>query len=44
MRNRLIHGYVDVDADRLWSTLSISIPELIERIKPIMHEGPPGEQ
>ena len=29
MRNRLIHGYFDVDLDRLWDTVVADLPPLI---------------
>jgi uncharacterized protein with HEPN domain len=29
MRNRLIHGYFDVDLDILWETVSRDVPSLI---------------
>ena len=29
MRNRLIHGYYDVDLDIIWSTVSEDIPPLV---------------
>ena len=35
MRNRLIHGYFEVDLDRLWDTVTSNIPELIAKLKPL---------
>lgn len=29
MRNRLVHGYFDVDLDRVWDTVTHDLPELI---------------
>lgn len=29
MRNRLVHGYLDVDLDLVWSTLTDDLPPLI---------------
>jgi uncharacterized protein with HEPN domain len=29
MRNRLIHGYFEIDMDRLWDTVTKNIPELL---------------
>ena len=29
MRNRLAHGYFDIDADILWKTATVEIPELL---------------
>lgn len=33
MRNRLVHGYEDVDHDILWDTIQIDFPPLIEMLK-----------
>lgn len=32
MRNRLIHGYDEVDLDVLWDTIKNDLPPLIERL------------
>lgn len=37
MRNRLIHGYFDVDLDRVWDTINVDIPNLINLLNPILH-------
>jgi len=29
MRNRLIHGYFDIDLDRVWDTIVEDVPQLI---------------
>ena len=29
MRNRLVHGYFDVDLDIVWNTLTVDLPPLI---------------
>ena len=36
MRNRLIHGYFDIDLDRLWDTVTVDLPLLITQIKPLV--------
>jgi uncharacterized protein with HEPN domain len=36
MRNRLIHGYFDVDLDVLWTTIRDDLPPLIEATKSII--------
>ena len=41
MRNRLVHGYFDVDLNRVWDTAQRDIPQLIEFIKPLV---PPDEK
>jgi uncharacterized protein with HEPN domain len=35
-RNRLIHGYFDVDYDILWQILTVSVPELIAQLEKIV--------
>jgi uncharacterized protein with HEPN domain len=36
MRNRLIHAYFDVDLDRLWDTVTVDLPSLIERLRALL--------
>lgn len=36
MRNRLIHGYFDVDLDRVWGTVTRNLPPLIEALEKIV--------
>jgi uncharacterized protein with HEPN domain len=36
MRNRLVHGYFDVDYDILWAVVKERLPELVEEIKRIL--------
>jgi uncharacterized protein with HEPN domain len=40
MRNRLIHGYFSIDLDRVWSTVTVNIPDLVALLEPI---APPEE-
>ncbi len=35
MRHRLIHGYFDVDLDRVWDTVTHSVPDLLEQLEAI---------
>ena len=35
MRDKLIHGYDDVDLDEVWKTVSTEIPDLIAGLEPI---------
>ena len=50
MRNRLIHGYFDIDRDILWVTLTLELPALVEKLSLIMKgaeadkEQPPAPQ
>jgi uncharacterized protein with HEPN domain len=39
LRNRLIHGYTDVDLDVLWKILHDDLPPLIEQIKKALDEN-----
>jgi uncharacterized protein with HEPN domain len=32
-RNRLIHGYLGIDDDTLWSIIQADVPELLERVR-----------
>ena len=36
MRNRLVHGYDDVDLNVMWDTATIHVPRLIEDIEPLL--------
>jgi uncharacterized protein with HEPN domain len=40
MRNRLIHGYFEVDVTKVWDTVQRDLPPLIAAIEPLV---PPGE-
>jgi uncharacterized protein with HEPN domain len=33
MRNRLIHGYFDVDLDRVWDTVTDDLPPLLAQLE-----------
>lgn len=35
MRDRLVHGYFDVDLDVVWETVSKDLPQLINQLKKI---------
>ena len=37
MRNRLIHGYFDIDVDIVWNTASIELPALLTDLRRIAH-------
>jgi len=36
IRNRLIHGYFDVDLDIVWQTVTARLPDLITQLKKIV--------
>lgn len=39
MRNRLIHGYYDVDAERVWNTVFIDLPPLVEELESLIRRA-----
>ena len=39
MRNRMIHGYDDIDMDVVWDTAQDSIPRLLSMIEPLVRES-----
>ncbi|WP_281926432.1 HepT-like ribonuclease domain-containing protein [Methylocystis bryophila] len=38
MRNRIAHGYFELDLDIVWDTVNYSLPELIAFLEPIHKE------
>ncbi len=40
MRNRMIHGYDDIDMDIVWNTSQQSVPNLLTLIEPLISTGP----
>lgn len=38
-RNRLIHGYLGVDNDTLWSIIQVNIPELLQELRKLKLTG-----
>ncbi|MDP2897514.1 MAG: DUF86 domain-containing protein [bacterium] len=40
MRHRLVHGYFEVDLEKVWDTVQTDIPTLINAIEPLL---PPEE-
>jgi len=38
MRNRLIHGYYDIDLNIVWETINRDIPPLVSKLKFIMEK------
>jgi uncharacterized protein with HEPN domain len=39
MRNRMAHGYFDVDLDVVWDTVQVSLPELMEQMSSIRRDA-----
>jgi uncharacterized protein with HEPN domain len=42
MRNRLIHGYDQIDHDVLWNTITEDLPPLISELEKILSENDNG--
>ncbi|MBX2997961.1 MAG: DUF86 domain-containing protein [Caldilineaceae bacterium] len=40
MRNRLIHGYFDIDTERVWNTVVTDLPPLIEELRQVLKGRP----
>lgn len=38
MRNRIAHGYFDINLDIVWDTLQMALPRLVEQMTIIHHE------
>ena len=38
LRNRLIHGYFDINLDIVWDTIVTDLPPLIESLEKIIHQ------
>jgi len=38
-RNRLIHGYLGIDDDTVWSIISSDIPELLENLTQLRRDN-----
>ncbi|MCY4187202.1 MAG: DUF86 domain-containing protein [Bryobacterales bacterium] len=36
MRNRLVHGYFDIDLPVVWDTVRHDLPDLIDRLAPLV--------
>ena len=39
MRNRLIHGYDEINWERVWNTVEKDLPNLIVRLEPLLPES-----
>lgn len=42
MRDRLIHGYFDVDLDIVWTAAALRIPEVLAKLEPFYAAEPRG--
>jgi uncharacterized protein with HEPN domain len=43
MRNRIAHGYFDIDLEVVWETIYTALPELIEELPALRHDAELGE-
>ena len=43
MRNRIAHGYFDIDLDKVWATAKDDVPDLVEKLDFIRHWRIQGE-
>ena len=39
MRNRIAHGYFDIDLDVVWETVQTALPQLLERLPAICEDA-----
>lgn len=39
MRNRIAHGYFDIDLDVVWKTVQTALPQLLERLPAIREDA-----
>jgi len=39
MRNRMAHGYFDIDLDVVWETVQEWLPELLKQLPPVRHDA-----
>ena len=37
MRNRIAHGYFDVDLGVVWQTVEVELPTLIDRLEALLN-------
>lgn len=40
MRNRLIHGYFDINLDIVWQTVTVELPPLVTKLDGLLSEKP----
>lgn len=41
MRNHLVHGYFDIDLDRLWATVMHDLPQLAVSLERVLSRSTP---
>lgn len=38
MRNRIVHGYFDVDQEQVWTAATVQVPEFADQARAILEE------
>lgn len=44
MRNRIAHGYFDINLDVVWDTVETALPELLKQLPKVRHDADDGEE
>lgn len=39
MRNRIAHGYFEIDLDVVWNTVQTALPELLKQLSAVRIDG-----
>jgi uncharacterized protein with HEPN domain len=39
MRNRVAHGYFDINLDLVWDTVQVALPELLEQLRSVRRDA-----
>jgi uncharacterized protein with HEPN domain len=40
MRNRIAHGYFDINMDTVWDTVQLALPELVKQLDALTNTHP----
>lgn len=43
MRNRIAHGYFDINLDLVWDTVQTALPELLKRLPAVRNDADKGD-
>ncbi|CAM2171369.1 DUF86 domain-containing protein [Paraburkholderia sacchari] len=44
MRNRMAHGYFDINLDVVWATVQEWLPELLKQMPAVLHDANDGDR
>ncbi len=44
MRNRIAHGYFDINLEQVWDTVQAALPDLLERLSTLVDKDEPGQE